>query len=155
MKKLTGLLTICLSLILLVGCGAGKESAFTANTDMSGAQIEMLFEGKGDKVQTITQTTTLDLSDFSDEEKDAVVKAVEDASVALKEQLGEIEGFSQEVSISDPILSEIMIIDATNADTLNTLSEAGLLPTEGDASVLSMDATKESLSSAGYTITEK
>ena len=52
-------------------------------------------------------------------------------------------------------LVEILTIDASNKDSIESLSEKGLLPLEGSASKISMNETKKGLQAAGFTITEE
>ena len=154
MKKLTKVLSICVALLLIVGCGA-KPTAFTATTDIDGEKTEMRFDGMGDTVNQIVQTTTIDLSDMSDEEK-ALMQPILDSAVAqMQQELADIEGTSHSVEMVGDALVEILTIDASNKDSIESLSEKGLLPLEGSASKISMNETKKGLQAAGFTITEE
>lgn len=66
----------------------------------------------------------------------------------------EIEGVTYEVTRDGDELKEIITIDASNADALEELSDAGMLPLEGSGQKISLEKTVESLESQGWTVQE-
>ena len=57
-------------------------------------------------------------------------------------------------SFPEKSLKEIITIDASNADALEELSDAGMLPLEGSGQKISLEKTVESLESQGWTVQE-
>ena len=154
MKRVVSILMICLVLVgLLAGCSS-KPSAFTATMEADGEKTEMVVEGKGDKVEKITQTTTIDIAEFGEAEREALEGPLEDAKAEMQSQLAGIEGVTHTIEVVGDDIVEIMTIDATNSESLDKLSTSGILPLEGETSKLSMKQSKDGLQSGGFTITE-
>ena len=155
MKKITRALSICFALILLVGCGA-KPTSFVATINQADGSVStMHFEGMGDKAQTLTQTTTIDVSSFGEEELSAMEGLLDDSKAEMQELIGDAKGATHEMFIDGTSLVEIMTIDLTDSTSLDKLSTSGVLPLEGSTSAISMKASKAGLEAAGYTITEE
>jgi len=154
MKRVVNILIICLALVgLLVGCGS-KPNAFTATMEEGDEKTEMLIDGKGDTLEKITQTTTINIAEFGEAEREAVLSVLDDAKAEMQSELSGIEGVTHSIEVVGDDIVEIMVIDATNSDSLDKLSAAGILPLEGETSRLSMKQSKESLQKEGFTITE-
>ncbi len=137
-------------MLALTACG-GKEvqNALTMVQDQDIAHIEMSFDAKGDIITKITQTGTLDLSKLPEEN----IKQLEDTVAKASEQYAAIKGVEYSSEITDDKLVEVIVIPA-DKDTLKAVSDAGMLPIQGNASRLSLSKTKESLEKSGWTVKE-
>ena len=154
MKKAVRILSICFALILLAGCGSKPTSFIATLQGADGTVSEMHFQGAGDKVEQVTQTTTLDISAFGEAEQGFMDGLLADAKAEMAQKIGDTEGVTHEINVVENAIVETITIDTTNKETIKKLSDAGILPIEGNASRLSMKATKKALQDAGYTITE-
>lgn len=149
MKRLFCLILTNLMILSLIGCG-GKEQSTTLLYEESGVTMEYKMDAKGDIVHTITQTSILDCSEYTEEE----IAAIEELVAQTGASYEEYEGVTYESAVEGTTLKEIITIDASNSDTLTTLSEAGLLPIDGDSTKISLKKTVESLESQGWVVQE-
>ena len=149
MKRMFGLILASLMVLSMIGC-SGKEQSTTLIYEESGVTMEYKMDAKGDIVHTITQTTTLDCSDFSEEDIAAFQALIDQTSVSY----AEYEGVTYESDFENSILKEVITIDASDSDTLTGLSEAGLLPLEGDSTKISLKKTIEALENQGWSVQE-
>lgn len=147
MKRMFCLLLTTLMILSIIGCG-GKEQTTTLLYEGSGITMEYKMEAKGDIVHTITQTSTLDCSAYTEEE----IAEIEELLAQTSTSYDAYEGVTYESSVEDTTLKEIITIDASDSDTLTALSEAGLLPIDGDTSKISLQKTVESLESQGWVV---
>lgn len=158
MRKVLILAAACISALMLVGCGGGKEQSVTLTTEQSGATMDMILEAKGDIVQTITQTSTVPLSNYGDVEKEeeleVIIEAFEEQAKTMEKSYADIDGVEYSYTIENNEFNEEVKMDVSNKDTLEQLTEAGLNPVEGDATKVSLKKTQESLTEAGWTVVE-
>lgn len=105
---------------------------------------------KGDKVTKLTQTSTINVEGYAEEQLEMLDATVESA----KEAYGEIEGIEYSVETSDSEYVEKVVIP-TDKDTLQAVVKAGLLPVDNeDVTELSLEATVSSLEESGWTVKE-
>lgn len=149
MKRLFCLILASLMVLSMIGCG-GKEQSTTLLYEESGITMEYKMDAKGDIVHTITQTSILDCSAYTEEE----IAAIEELMVQTSTSYGEYECVTYESVVEDTTLKETITIDASDSDTLKALSEAGLLPIDGNSSKISLKKTVESLESQGWVVQE-
>lgn len=151
MKKLFSILIVCTMVLSLAACGGKEPQSATCKIEQNGAQVTMVLDAEGDKVTKITQTSTLALDSFTDEQKELLKESLNQAAEIYKE----IEGVKYTSDVTDTEISETITIN-TDKETLKTVSEKGLLPITGDsdAASLSFSKSKESLKDAGWTIEE-
>lgn len=149
MKRMLGLILTGLMVLAMVGCG-GKEQTKVLTYEQSGVVMEYKMDAKGDVIHTITQTSVIDCSQYTEDQILQMEEMIEEVSPVYEE----IEGVTYEVTRDGDELKEIITIDASNADALEELSDAGMLPLEGDGSKISLEKTVESLEGQGWTVQE-
>lgn len=113
MKKAVGILLAGCMVVGLTACGGGKEETTTCTLEQNGVVIEMNLVAKGDKVTKLTQTSTINVEGYAEEQLDMLDATVESA----KEAYGEIEGIEYSVETSDSEYVEKVVIP-TDKDTL-------------------------------------
>ena len=147
MKKIV---TIALALLLITSLAACKKSdpqTITLNIEDSGVLSEYILEVDGDVVHTIRQTTTMDCTGFVEEQ----FAIIDEAVAEYKAIYDAIEGVTYEVEVTETAMIEKLTIDATNKDTLKTLSNQGLMPVEsGD--YISLEKTVKSMEGDGWVV---
>lgn len=158
MRKALKLVVVCLSALLLVGCNSGKEQSLTLTTDAYGETTEVLLEAKGDIVHTMTQTSTLALSDYVDVEDEeqvaTVIETFEEAAKEEGESIRDIEGVDYSYNHDDKEFQRVIKIDTSNSNTLEQLSELNFLSFSGTSSKLSLEKSKENYVNQGWTVVE-
>jgi len=145
------LMAVGLSALMLIGCGSTKEQSVTLTNESSGVKVDMLLEAKGDTLQKMTQTSTLDISAYGEEYVDLFQEQIDLA----EEKFEGITGATYSYDYGDTELKEIITIDMTDTDSLDKLSNENLLPIEGTTSKVSLEKTKESLVGQGWTVVEE
>lgn len=148
MKKILCLLLVLSTTILLVGCKAEKSTTtFTMTAD--GLENEMVLDAEGDKIVKITQKSTMSLEGYT-EDQIALMESTIDSQKAVYEA---IDGVTFKTDKTDTGITFIATMDVSKKDTLDTLVDQNLLELTGDnKGALSLKATKESLTSGGWTI---
>lgn len=151
MKRMFCMLLATLMILSMIGCGGTEQSKTLRYEDEeSGITMEYKMDAKGDIVHTITQTSLLDCSAYSEEE----IAEIEELLAQTIASYEEYEGVTYDSSMTDATLTEIITIDASDSDTLTALSDAGLLPIDGNASKISLKKTVEALESQGWVVQE-
>lgn len=148
-KKIVSLVLAGLMVFLMTACGAKEETAVLTYEQM-GVLIEYRMDAKGDVVQKITQTSTLDCSAFSDDQVAVIEASLDEYAETYKK----MDGVEYSSSKTGAVIVETIIIDATNKDTLEDLVKAGLLPIEGETSKISLSKTIDNLEDQGWTLKE-
>lgn len=149
MRKVWRLAAVCISVLMLGGCG-GQEETVKLTTDTSGVKVEMQLEAKGDTIHTMTQTSTVEVGELTDEQK----TLVEDEIKKAEANFADIKGAEYTYEFGDTELKETITIDMTDSDSLDQLSSKNLLPIEGSTSKISLKATKTNLEEQGWTVVE-
>lgn len=150
-RKLCAWITICL-LLVLSACGGGKTQTVKLSYSVVGVTMEYQLEAAGDRVKTITQNSVVDTSVYSEEEIQMILDSMNEFAGTYEA----IEGVTYTTEATDETLTETLVIDATNRDTLQTLIEAGLLPMEGEENFLfiSLEKTVAGLEEQGWVVVE-
>ncbi|MCI5699441.1 MAG: DUF1307 domain-containing protein [Lachnospiraceae bacterium] len=149
MKRMLCLILAALMLVSMAGCGA-KEQSTTLVLEQPGVTMEYKLDAKGDVVEIITQSSTIDCSMYGEDE----LQAIEDMISQVEPIYAGIDGVTYEVERGESTIIEVITIDASKSDTLKKLSESGMLPIDGDASKISLKLTVESLESQGWAVKE-
>lgn len=149
MKRMLSFVLTGLMLLAMAACGA-KEQSKVLVYEQSGVVMEYKMDAKGDVIHTITQTSVIDCSQYTEDQILQMEEMIEEVSPVYEE----IEGVTYEVTRDGDELKEIITIDASNADALEELSDAGMLPLEGSGQKISLEKTVESLESQGWTVQE-
>lgn len=148
MKKWCSFLLTAMLLFALTACGSKAQTVTLLSEDTeSGISTKYTMEADGDIVHTITQVTTMDCSDFTEEQIDVIKESVEQ----YKAIYGEVEGVTYDVEITDTAMTETIVIDASNETTMSALSESNLMPIEGEGSI-SFEKTVDSMTEQGWTV---
>ncbi len=147
MKRILSVLLIATMVIGLVAC-SGKEQTVTMTTTMNGADVEMVLDAKGDKINRITQKTELSIEGVSEDQLEQYKTTLD----GIKASYDAIDGVTYKVNYSDTKIEETIVMDVGNSDTLKKLIDSKLLPvTKSNAKALSLKKTKEGLESSGWT----
>ncbi len=156
-KRISILLSIVMIFAMMttmVGCDSvsdvisdNKESTTVLVYDDGETYMEYSMLAKGDKVQTICQSTTLDLSEYSEEDYETMSTLVDEFDA----EYSKYDCVSYNCGIINDVLTEEIVFDATDMDGLQELSDAGLFPIETeDASYVSLKATIKNLEGMGF-----
>ena len=150
MKKILCAILTGLMLLSVTACGNSEPTTVTLTMEQNGATIDYKLDAKGDVVQTITQTSTVDCSAYTEEQ----LAVIEESAGQYAASYEGIEGVTYSIETVDTNLVETIVIDATNSDSLQELSDLGLLPIEGSSSSISLEKTVENLEALGMTVVE-
>lgn len=144
------LCTILASLIFFsfTACGTEpEEKSIILTLEEEGTTVDYQLDALDDTVQKITQTSTIDCSAFTEEQLSSVFDNAEQYTAAYEE----IEGVTYSIETVDTDLVETITIDLTKIDSLEELSDSGLLSIEGEADSISFEQTIENLKELGMT----
>lgn len=150
MKKMLFTILASLMLLSLTACGSPEPETVVLTYEANGTLIDYELEAINDIVQTITQTTTVDCSMYTEDQ----ILIIEETAAEYATIYGEIEGVTYSTEMVGTDLVETLIIDATSSETLQTLNDEGLLPIEGSDSAISLEKTVENLEALGMTVKE-
>ncbi len=157
MKKLLTLLLSLTLVLALAGCGAEQTATYKMVTDQDGIVLTdiQVIKAKGDSVQRLTETTTIDVTSL-DEATQEQVAALYDATYEpmLKDTP---VGVTSSYGMKDGIYTVSIDIDLASAN-LKELIEGGyivMLTDNADTiKFVSYKQTCEGLESSGYTLQE-
>ena len=152
MKKFLCAILASLMVLTLVACGGGSDLQTVVLTmEQNGTTIDYELVADGDVVQQITQTSTLDGSLYTEEQIDLIMESADEFAAAY----AEIDGVTYSIEEKDGDIVETIKIETTDADTIQALSDAGLLPVDQDnATSISLKKTIENLEALGMTVKE-
>ena len=150
MKKTISAILVVTLLLALVGCGSAEPQSVTLVYEESGVHMEQLLEANGDKCHTMTQTTTIDCTGWPEEQMQLLEEAVAEYSGIY----AQYEGVTYSTKTEGSSFSEILVLDISNADLVKSLSEAGLLPIEGEAKYISLKQSVDNMTAQGWTVKE-
>lgn len=146
MKRIMCVVLAALTVFAMTACGGGKEQTAVLTLEQNGVTMEYKMDAKGDSIQKITQTSTIDCTGYSAEDI-----AMVEASIAEYAAIYEAyEGVTYKTESTDTTFNEIIELDVSDDELVQSLSEAGLLPIEGDGSNLSLEKTIENLTAQGW-----
>ena len=146
MKKLFPFIIACIMMISLVACGE-KEQTVTLSLVDSGLVTHFTLVAEGDIVHTIHQVTTLDCTGYTEGQLDVVKESV----AQYKTIYNLIDGVTYNVEMTETSMIETFTIDASNKETISTLSTQGLMPIDGGGTI-SLEKTIKSLESQGWVV---
>lgn len=152
MRKIVSLILICMLAIAGMGCGNTKKQTAVCTISDSGYGLEqeMILEAEGDVVHTITQTMSLNLSVYTEEQVAVLSENMEER----QEIYESIDGIVYEYEMKDNYIREKIIIDLTDEKTKERLQENQLLVIEGNEDKISLKETVKSLGT-GWTVEMK
>lgn len=158
MKKIISIVLAGIMMFALVACGTtesiiGNETEIdlfqddTTTVTLVGKEnqsdVEFIMEADGDKVTKITQVMTTDVSAY-----DEIAVQEQVAQMKLKYDL--VPGASYDGGISGGILTETIVMDVSEQDTIKGLSQQGLMSIDGNASYVSLEQTISRMEAQGY-----
>lgn len=149
MKKTVTFILTCIFVMCFTGCNQAKTEKVTLHIEDSGVIGQYALEAEDNVVHTITQTTTMDCTGFVEEQ----FAIIEEAIAEYKGIYESIEGVTYNVEITETSMVETLIIDASNMETVQSLSSQGLMPVE-DGDFIALDKTVESMCADGWTVAE-
>lgn len=145
--KVLCLLLVSMISMIYAGCtSTGQSQTCTYETD--GVVINYTLIAKDDVLQKITQVSTITFSAFSGDDRTNMESELPQAEAAY----AQIKGVEYSYDITDETLTETIVIDAANEDTVRQLSQAGLLPIEGGGTKLSLKKTIKNMEKQGFTV---
>jgi len=154
MKKLLSVVFVGLMLLMCAACGEPKKETAVCTlvpADVVGVTIEITLEAEKDIIHTMTQFTTIELSNFPEEEVELLEESLDD----LKEVYKNYSGAQFSGEIKDGMYYQTIVVDMTNANTLKSMQENSLLPFEAEANKTSLDKTVERLESLDWKVEMK
>lgn len=152
MKKLVSVVMVLCMTLALTACGKEQTATYRMETEQAGITMSdtMALDAKGDKIHTITETISMDLSGLDE----ATQQERFDACDQLVEQYSAVEGVTATGSSDAGVYTMVITIDATG-DAVSNLADQNLLQIQGDGSKLSLKATGDALESGGYSKVEE
>lgn len=146
MKKILCIMSAFL-LVSLAGCGDNSE---TVNMiyESEGITVKCTLEAKDDVVQKITQESTMDCSNFTEDQ----LSTIKAAMTAYEEQYTIIEGLEYSITENENIITEKVVIDATNEELLTQMSSYVLITVEEGETSLSLEETVKELEEQGLKV---
>lgn len=150
MKRIMCIILASLILFALTACGGSEPQTVVLTYEQDGVSMEYQLDAVGDTVETITQTSSIDCSMYTE----AQMQIFEESISEYAATYDSIDGVSYSTEIIGTDLVETISIDATNTDTLDTLSAQGLLPIEGTSARISLEKTVENLEAQGWVVQE-
>lgn len=127
------------------------KDALICSIEKDGTKIEMHADAEGDKITTLTEITTVDTSQYTDEEKQQMDTIVSKA----KEDTASVDGVEYSIDEKDGIYTETVKMDLKNH--LKDITDADVLQlvavSDGDeVEYLSLSSARESLKEDGWTV---
>lgn len=150
MKRVISLCLVVAMVLAFAGCGSAEPQSATLLYEADGVLIEYCLDALGDKCQTLTQTSYIDCADYTDEE----MQLMEDALVEYADIYAQYEGVTYSTETEGTVIKEIIVLDISSAELVQSLSEAGLLPITGSAEYISLKKTVEGLTEQGWELQE-
>ena len=161
MHKLIAILATLLATFALGGCGGGEPETVTKDalvaslTQGDFIEITQNYDAKGDKAVKLRQVGTVQ-TDGLDE---ATIESIRAAGEETRTKIAEIEGASYDMQEADGALNETITLSLEDPEIVQEIIDSGLLPATGqdftdteDIAYISIQATKESLETQGFTI---
>ncbi len=145
MKKIFAFFLVACMAFSLTACSE-KEQTVTLIIEDSGVYGEYTIKAAGDLIHTIEQTTTMDCSGYTEDQLDILQDFIDE----YKAIYADIEGVTYDASISETAMVETIKIDVSNEAAVSALTEADLLPLEGEGD-LSFEKTVASMKEQGWT----
>lgn len=150
LKKLFCVLFVAIVAIYMFACGNPTRETGICTYEGVGVVITITMEAESDIVKKMTQTSTMDKSQYTDDQVLEIYTASDNAAVVYNS----IDGVKYSMEEKGGKIVETIIMDVSDGDTLKALVENGMLPVQGSTSAISLNKTLESLESQGW-VTEK
>lgn len=152
MKKRIFSCLLLTMVFVLTACGGKKQSVtYMMESDLNGVVMTdtMTLDAKGDVVQQMTETVTLDMSGVDETSQSLLIEQYEQVVNAYNA----VEGVECTSATEEGSYSITIVIDATG-DAVTELASQGLLQVEGSTDGISLEATGEALTASGYALQE-
>lgn len=147
LKRFMCLGVAILMVLAMTACGS-KAQTKVLTLEANGVTMEYKIDADGDTIKKLTQTSSIDGSAYSED----VLAAIEESMNEYASIYAEYEGVTYKTDLSGTLLVETITIDVSDADLVSSLSDAGLLPIDGDGAKLSLEKTIDSLTAQGWTL---
>lgn len=152
MKRGRCLIALLAVALTLGACGGKKQSVvYTLEQENDGLKMTdtMKLEARGDSVEKMEETISMDMAAFDEDTQKLMVEAYD----SLVESYQAVDGVECTGTMTDSVYTIQIAID-TSGDTVAKLAEQGLLQVEGSTDGISLEKTGQSLEAGGYTKTE-
>lgn len=152
MKRGRCLIVLLAAALTLGACGGKKQSVvYTLEQENDGLKMTdtMKLEARGDSVEKMEETISMDMAAFDEDTQKLMVEAYD----SLVESYQAVDGVECTGTTTDGVYTIQIAID-TSGDTVAKLAEQGLLQVEGSTDGISLEKTGQSLEAGGYTKTE-
>lgn len=147
LKRFMCLGVAILMVLAMTACGS-KSQTKVLTLEADGVTMEYKIDAEGDTIKKLTQTSSIDGSAYSED----VLAAIEESMNEYASIYAEYEGVTYKTDLEGTVIVETITIDVSDADLVSSLSDAGLLPIDGDGSRLSLEKTVDSLTAQGWTL---
>ena len=149
MKRGRCLIVLLAAALTLGACGGKKQSVvYTLEQENDGLKMTdtMKLEARGDSVEKMEETISMDMAAFDEDTQKLMVEAYD----SLVESYQAVDGVECTGTTTDSVYTIQIAID-TSGDTVAKLAEQGLLQVEGSTDGISLEKTGQSLEAGGYT----
>ena len=148
MKKFTTWTMTMILILSLAACGGKSRSVlYTLSQEKDGLKLTdvMKLDAKGDAVQKMEETITLDMSAFDEDTQKLMTEAYD----SLAQSYQAVDGVECTGTVTDSVYTIKVMINA-EGDTVAKLAEQGLLQVDGDPDGISLEKTGAALEKSGY-----
>ena len=148
MKKFTTWTMTLILILSLAACGGKSRSVlYTLSQEKDGLKLTdaMKLDAKGDAVQKMEETITLDMSAFDEDTQKLMTEAYD----SLAQSYQAVDGVECTGTVTDGVYTIKVTINA-EGDTVAKLAEQGLLQVDGDPEGISLEKTGAALEKSGY-----
>ena len=152
MKKFTAWTMTLILILSLAACGGKSRSVlYTLSQEKDGLKLTdaMKLDAKGDAVQKMEETITLDMSAFDEDTQKLMTEAYD----SLAQSYQAVDGVECTGTVTGSVYTIKVMINA-EGDTVAKLAEQGLLQVDGDPEGISLEKTGVALEKSGYVKTE-
>ena len=152
LKVITVIAALCM-LVSVSACAGERVAVYINENEVNGIKVTetLTFNAKGDIIYQITENMKLDFSDFGEDE----ITSLKDVfKTSITDVYAGIEGVTCTDDVTDGVYTINAVIPAEK-ETLDILSEKGLMEFTGSSSRLSLAVTEKSLKESGYVKSEQ
>ena len=139
MKRGRCLIVLLAAALTLGACGGKKQSVvYTLEQENDGLKMTdtMKLEARGDSVEKMEETISMDMAAFDEDTQKLMVEAYD----SLVESYQAVDGVECTGTTTDSVYTIQIAID-TSGDTVAKLAEQGLLQVEGSTDGISLEKT--------------
>lgn len=145
MKKIVSLVLI--AVFVLVGCQSAKESTTVCELGMEGYKSTSTLVAKGDKILSLVEESTMDLSNIPEDQMETFLSSMESSFKGIK-------GITHTYTVEGKLLSQKTEYDFNTID-VGVLKSMGFITDDVKAEHLSLKQTKENFNLMGATCDPK